>query len=224
MTIFHHADGTPSMHPTSQEQAKRLRRRRYDSGQNCGICLGTPLRFTSNAECVHCCRLLALDHYNKYVRDGGTLHCVENAILEKSEVYYTYEMCGKAGHVGLRNLEGACVHCLQDVVKRKNTSPRQIAKAAGARWYTPTEPCKTCGQLAERYVANGRCRGCDTPKGATVGQLEAERAFIRNYPTLVFSKARAIRGGLGVYRTGEACGHGHTTYRRVSDGGCISCS
>ncbi|MGL5282303.1 MAG: hypothetical protein ACRC8W_11270 [Plesiomonas shigelloides] len=39
-------------------------------------------------------------------------------------------------------------------------SPRQRAIEAGEKWYLPDEPCGKCGQLAERYVANGKCRGC----------------------------------------------------------------
>lgn len=38
--------------------------------------------------------------------------------------------------------------------------PRQAAIAAGERWYTPDTPCRHCGTLAPRYVANGMCKGC----------------------------------------------------------------
>lgn len=39
-------------------------------------------------------------------------------------------------------------------------SPRQIAVREGNKWYIPTEPCPRCHTLSERYVLNGRCRGC----------------------------------------------------------------
>jgi cytidyltransferase-like protein len=39
-------------------------------------------------------------------------------------------------------------------------SPRQQAIADGKRWYIPYEPCKHCNTIAERYVANGKCRNC----------------------------------------------------------------
>lgn len=45
-----------------------------------------------------------------------------------------------------------------DVIKMK--SPRQFAIEKGDKWYQSTEPCKHCGILSERYVANGRCRNC----------------------------------------------------------------
>lgn len=44
------------------------------------------------------------------------------------------------------------------VIKIK--SPRQQAIADGKRWYIPYEPCKHCNTIAERYVANGKCRNC----------------------------------------------------------------
>lgn len=37
---------------------------------------------------------------------------------------------------------------------------RQEALAAGLKWYTPNNPCKHCGTFSERYVANGKCKGC----------------------------------------------------------------
>lgn len=39
-------------------------------------------------------------------------------------------------------------------------SPRQFAMGQGEKWYQADEPCKRCGALSERYVANGRCRSC----------------------------------------------------------------
>lgn len=40
-------------------------------------------------------------------------------------------------------------------------SPRQVAMREGKKWYIPLEPCTRCHTLSERYVANGRCRGCE---------------------------------------------------------------
>ncbi len=42
----------------------------------------------------------------------------------------------------------------------KIKSPRQQAIADGKRWYMPYNPCKHCHVVAERYVANGKCRNC----------------------------------------------------------------
>lgn len=42
----------------------------------------------------------------------------------------------------------------------KTKSPRQFAIEMGEKWYQSDEPCRHCGALSERYVANGRCRSC----------------------------------------------------------------
>lgn len=42
----------------------------------------------------------------------------------------------------------------------KTKSPRQFAIEMGEKWYAHNEPCRHCGMLSERYVANGRCRNC----------------------------------------------------------------
>lgn len=39
-------------------------------------------------------------------------------------------------------------------------SSRQQAILKGEKWYMSDTACKHCGQHAERYVANGRCRSC----------------------------------------------------------------
>lgn len=221
MSVFYHSDGAPSMHPTSRAEARQLRRPKYDSGELCGNCRATPLRHTFNDACIHCCRVKALEHYNKLAPTGTPAITVELALRLGQKQYLTADPCRKAGHVGLRQVNGGkCVGCIEDA---NAPSPRQVAKAAGERWYVPKEPCKNCGERAQRYVANGRCRGCDESKGTVFSLTEAERVFIRNYPTLIFSRERAIRGGLGIYRTGQPCSNNHTAYRRVVDGSCISC-
>lgn len=53
---------------------------------------------------------------------------------------------------------GLDVGDVMGMVKLK--SPRQQAISEGKRWYMPYEPCKHCGVIAERYVANGKCRNC----------------------------------------------------------------
>lgn len=37
---------------------------------------------------------------------------------------------------------------------------RAEAVANGLKWYLPITPCRHCGIVAEKYVANGRCRNC----------------------------------------------------------------
>lgn len=39
-------------------------------------------------------------------------------------------------------------------------SPRQQAIVMGEKWYMPLDECRHCGEMSERYVANGRCKNC----------------------------------------------------------------
>lgn len=225
--VFYHTDGSPSMHPTSREDAKRLRRSRYDSGARCGICLGTPLRFTYNGECVHCQRLKAIDYYNRMVTTSSLLTDPQKAAAKGDNYYLSPNMCKVAGHTGILTVSGHnCQACLDaKTIKSVGPSPRQEALDAGEKWYTPLDPCPKCHTTALRYVANGRCQGCKPLQRVEEGMtFTAETAMVRDYPYLVFSKQRAIDNGLTLYRTGLACKHGHTTYRYVKDDACISCS
>ena len=225
--VFYHTDGSPSMHPTSREDAKRLRRSRYHSGAMCGVCLGTPLRFTRNGKCIHCCRMAAIDYYNRMVKTGDLLIDPQQAAAKGDTYYLSTYACKTAGHVGVLTVSGHnCKACLEaKPIEFVGPSPRQVALDAGEKWYTPLEACPKCNTTALRYVANGRCQGCKPLQRVEEGTtVTAETAMIRDYPDLVFSKQRAITNSLSVYRTGERCGYGHTTYRRVKDDACISCS
>ena len=221
MGIYYSETGQIGAYPWSRKESRRLQKPRYMNTEECGECGQCSIRFTRNGECIHCCRLKAIDAYNKAVAGGGVATSVDMALAMKINRVVTPDMCSKWGHIGLRDLNNNCVACLEH---HKVPSARQIARATGKRWYTPTEPCKNCGTTALRYVANGRCQGCKPLQRSEEGTVTtAETVMIQSYPNLVFSKDRAIREGLTVYRTGEPCKHGHTTYRRVRNGACISC-
>ena len=223
MTLYHHTDGRPSLHPTSRQDSKRLRRLLYDSGTMCDVCNGTPLCYAHNGKCVHCARLAALDYYNGAVDvDAGALS-IEGALYHNLINWYSPDACSKAGHVGLRTLEGDCQHCHDEFTTRP-ISPRQKAIADGEKWYAPIDPCPQCGTRALRYVANGRCMGCQPIPTANLDpRTPAEVRLIRDFPGLVYSKQMAIKNGVSIYRTGDPCSRGHTTYRAVKGDACISC-
>ena len=208
------------MHPVTREDAKQLRKARYDSGENCQVCYGTPLRFTHNGKCVHCCRLTAIAAYNEHEGERAPVN-LETAKMLGVDYYYTPDMCGKAGHVGVKNLNHQCVECVAAGAKQ---SPRQVALKAGARWYIPETPCSHCGTQAERYVATGLCRGCVPLKDPKFdGRMTAETRLIKEYPNMTITRKHADMLGLTVYRTGEPCSKKHRGWRYVSNGGCLSC-
>ena len=124
--------------------------------------------------------------------------------------------CSKAGHLGVRTLKGECYFC---AVSRGQESPRQRALRAGKTWYTPTHPCKRCGEIADRNVHTGACQGCIPDDKRKTPDSE----LMNQTPDLIISRADAEAHGLKVYRTGRPCRRGHTGFRYVSTGNCIPC-
>jgi hypothetical protein len=121
----------------------------------CPACGATPFVKYPNGKCVRCATREALAFAQSA---HGLPMSRQAAIRSGSDVYVRVPACAAAGHVGLRTIRGVCWFCQAERVS--TPSPRQQALAAGQKWYTPARPCTRCGTLAERYVANGRCRGC----------------------------------------------------------------
>lgn len=144
------------------------------------------------------------------------------------EFYLPNKVCtGCSTRSQRRVSNNKCVTCHPP---RSSSSPRQVAKREGQTWYLPSEPCSKCHQIAEKRVNNGECRGCtdkaasaSTVPGAADRRSTAESVMMRDCPTMVLSKADAVKFGLKVYRTGEKCKNGHNAYRYVSTGTCIKC-
>lgn len=57
----------------------------------------------------------------------------------------------------------------------------------------------------------------------TVQSGSREAVFMIKYPDAILPRKDAIAQGLGVYRTGKACKHGHKSYRYTSTSSCIAC-
>jgi len=104
-------------------------------------------------------------------------------------------------------------------------SPRAVAIKNGERWYMPNRPCPKCGKMALKYVANGVCKGCMecAEIAKEDGRETADTIMMRENPDLIISRKDAQALGFKIYRTGEFCRRGHTSYRYVSTGQCIEC-
>lgn len=88
---------------------------------------------------------------------------------------------------------------------------RKQALAAGGKWYTPTEPCTKCHTLAERYVANGRCRGCNPP--------------VQPHQPHEPNRGRAKRDGYKIYLPEHECTKcGIKAPRFTSNNRCMGCT
>lgn len=102
------------------------------------------------------------------------------AIESGTKLWIDSRPCSKAGHFGIRTLNGECYFCEQE---RLTPSPRQKAIQEGKQWYFPTEPCKQCGTIAERRVSDSRCLGCHPKKDATPRQIALHRGEAWYTPT-----------------------------------------
>lgn len=133
--------------------------------------------------------------------------------------YYWTQHPGKyCGHLGKVTLNGRCWECLQ----MRLNSPRKIALRSGQMWYMPT-PGDTCprGHHARRRVANGSCEECE--RLARIAKPSQEPSIMELCPDLIISRVDAATAGFKMYRTGTPCRAGHTGWRYVSTGNCISC-
>lgn len=132
------------------------------------------------------------------------------------------EQCSKAGHLGVRTMDGTCYYCDQP-------SPRQKAVVARERHFMPDYECKQCNTTSLRLVSNSQCTGCKptltTSQPGTLADAREtpDSAIMRKFPDMIVSKKDALAFGMKVYRTGKQCNHGHSTFRYVSTGSCISC-
>lgn len=108
------------------------------------VCWHPGVKMT-NGKCVFC-SMSAADKETASSIDGA-IECVQHDIEQLKSylmVLQTYKALGAA-----------------TVPERPQIkSPRQQAIAEGRKWYIPYEPCKHCHIVAERYVANGKCRNC----------------------------------------------------------------
>lgn len=129
-----------------------------------------------------------------------------------------------------------CPDCDQRAAVRADTgecggchpSPRQLAIKAGDSKYLPDVPCPHCNTIALKRVDNGQCDQCILDaRGGVDGRAtrmdEPSRVLMESAPDTVLDRPTARAMGLTIYRTGEECTNGHTGWRYVSTGGCITC-
>lgn len=98
-------------------------------------------------------------------------------------IWVTSRPCMKAGHFGIRTVNGDCYFCQ---LEKLTPSPRQAALAAGEKWFTPTDPCPKCGTTSRRRVTDSHCTGCNTatkePSPRQAAIAAGERTYIPNAP------------------------------------------
>lgn len=127
------------------------------------------------------------------------------------QVWLRWDACSRAGHVGLKTIDGECWFCAKGMdTTLLNPSPRQQAIADGERWYEPTTPCPRCNTAAMRRVTDGVCQNCDSTKKART--------------KIASPRQQAIANGETWYTPTEDCPHCLTkALRHVDNGRCKGC-
>lgn len=176
--------------------------------------------FTATGIAACCANRKAVDAYNEAIA-AGEPHTLTEAQRQGKNYFWLPQPNPYCGHPGKIHFDGRCVFCLEE---RKN-SPRQRALRAGATEYMPraNDPCPN-GHIALRRVDNGSCKQCrEEAKGKTAAGGAEGAPINKLVPDMVIDRKSARGLGFKVYRTGKACGVGHTGWRYVSTGGCIDC-
>ena len=99
--------------------------------------------------------------------------------------------------------------------------PRKTARLNGSARYMPDHACASCGLVAEKNTRSGRCYGCNPDASPGRQPDPAIVALMSTDALLTPSAARAI--GSKIYRTGNTCKNGHTSWRYVNGGACLAC-
>lgn len=136
----------------------------------------------------------------------GAVPTTKNGAVNCGEPFYLREVtCRTHGHLGVTSLKGDCYYCAE---RKNKLSSRQKAVRDGLKWYLPEEPCKNCGQHAEKRVDNGQCRGCGGSASAALSPRQ-----------------EAIKAGAKWYLPVDSCPKcGQHAEKRVDNGQCRGCA
>lgn len=213
--------------PHSREDALEFGFHHYWPGTYCERHPTERSKYFAKSGTPLCCfRYDACDVYNEKVDEGQPISPAEAKSMGYDH-YWIPEGFDRCGHMGKATLRGKCWECEED----KKSSPRQVAIAAGATWYTPRlgDPCPR-GHQADRRVSNGSCRECERiaaeARGSRCidgGPRTPTAELMANNPSLVMDREQAKLLGFKAYRTGKLCARGHAGWRYVSTGACIDC-
>lgn len=243
---FHDSvSGNNSMLPWGREAALENGYTRYMDRDGCPRCAkeknysGPVSRYLRDDSCTFCAAIdfgetVWLWRLGAPGRPEPWVTSLEDAKQQGVDWYYLNpvhsELCPNGPHLRKTStINGRCLLCEDDAAyfRSLRKGPRAIARAAGAKYYMPKEPCAVCGKLAERHVVTNGCSGCHLEpskiKAAVDGRQSPSQVFARENPEFVISRDVARGMGFTLFRTGEPCRRGHKGWRYVSTGNCIDC-
>jgi len=199
--IFIKPNGSPSPHPVTKADALSFRKSKYDDDEKCKVCKSCSVKYTVNSQCVHCARLDAMHFYNLMVvgvpwPEGyhitDEMREARNAFPPDTlapgnpsdaqrfggSLWVRVEPCSKAGHLGVRKVNGGCWQCEKQSISHDPN--RAAARQNGESVYTPTNECPKCRTRSERRVSDNRCLGC-SPSGHDPNRAAARRNGDKTY-------------------------------------------
>lgn len=97
-------------------------------------------------------------------------------------------------------------------------SAREIARAAGARFFTADAPCRH-GHAPIRTVSEGKCFECVRVSWAKVRLRLGKKPRVPNYARIAAKAAGEAR-----FFDGTPCPKGHIVDRWTVSGSCVTCS
>ena len=156
--VQHRKNGTDSPNPTEQKVLTMLRDdtlKRFRIGTKRHKLCGHPgvWQGTKCAICAEIKRSASGDNSSQQLNIlKASIEELDKNIIELQQQRETLQNLLKLAEMGFP------LGDVSSVVKQP--SPRQRAIQEGRKWYMPYDPCMKCGVMAERYVANGRCRNC----------------------------------------------------------------
>lgn len=243
--LFKLSNGGLAPHPDSRSHAVQIRHRLYLSDFKCNLCGISSTRFAKSDNCIMCQRFkIELTRYYVKVNETSYVPWPENIpealnnletldevakmvklLKSDSLCVLHYEPCHDHGHVRVsREDSSQCLTCATLL------KPREQALLGGVDVYVSTSKCGGCGKLTLRDVSTKSCLACDHTPHAAAHAIDSEdhrqtadSVMMRENPDMVLSRKDAAQFDMKVYRTGKTCKDGHTDWRYVSTGNCITC-
>lgn len=244
---FTHPDGIKlASAPWTKDIAEKLGYPTYYSDEMCPSCKAEPIgKFVNEDRCVSCSNRQLSEIWNLWMQGSPDKPDIfpiniDQALRYGVDYYYTSTPCKRGFHFMTPHIKtGRCAICAH------NKKPKLVKETPDQKLMRETPdaiitrdfairnslgvfrtglPCKN-GHTGWRYRSTSGCIPCLRGEAPLI-QFKKEtpdQKLMRETPNAVITREAAALVGLGVFRTGLPCKHGHTGWRYRSTSGCIPC-
>lgn len=233
---FKLSNGQLGPYPEGRNVAAKLSSRLYTNLNKCETCGKSQTFITASGRCAPCMRnQIAAVYMFISMPEGIQSHqstsnlpdnftpmgeAHEAVKLLKSDQGFELgrEVCTEYGHIKLTNDKyHKCYFC------ETQRNKQEQAEHYGDEHYLTRSKCSGCDSTTLRNTTDRSCVDCGYTPRTRQGVVSATALMMRNNPDMVISREDARSLDMTVYRTGEPCSRGHTSWRYVSTGNCIPC-